>query len=151
MLLKPKPVWQMWIKIGQAVPWGQEWSHWVKPNWAPKDWSICSNWSPKQGLVVGMWGLFFTQLASELRRYGIAVIGVAVVRWNTIGEITTTAGETGPYNKCGSQGSSVLTQNSGYFPPMLRRSTKGLHFLSTNVSNTSWESAVWTKLAIKRC
>jgi len=59
-----------------------------------------------------------TQLASELRRCGIAVIGVAVVRWNTIGEITTTTGETGPYNH---YGSSVLAQNSGYFPPMLRR------------------------------
>ncbi|KAL9979384.1 hypothetical protein ACROYT_G017038 [Oculina patagonica] len=38
------------------------------------------------------------QLASELRRYGIAVLGVAEVRWNTFGEITTTTGETFLYS-----------------------------------------------------
>ena len=30
------------------------------------------------------------QLASELRRYEILVLGVTEVRWNTFGEITTT-------------------------------------------------------------
>ena len=34
------------------------------------------------------------QLASELRRYKIAVLGVSEVRWNTFGEITASTGET---------------------------------------------------------
>lgn len=38
------------------------------------------------------------QLASEMRRYRIAVLGVSEVRWNTFGEITTSTEETFLYS-----------------------------------------------------